>query len=379
VTEIRVALARIGENPELRERIFATLAEAEGRDRSPASFRFEARWPIVEALIGKNTHRVELKNGLIFEVRPQSRIEKALLLSVDRVPDHVWEPQTTRLACTLAQDVSNVVVGGAYIGDQALPVAKSLKENARTAVVHAFEPSPRVYAQLLRHVDINRLPNIRTEHRALWGESAIDLKLQGGPALTSAFAEMPALTSTPEEMDEVQTEERGFTVPTVTIDDYMKERKLTDVGLIMIDMEGAEQQALSGASTLLKKTYPGAPHIIFEVYAQDWSGGLEGVSLVQWLLSQGYDIFAIRDLQGHLSMAGRALEIIPLKDAYIPNVPHGFNVLATKDKKLPARYGLTVAKNLSPKLLSDKNPYLEHPPKNPKLHMPVDGLGLGLF
>jgi FkbM family methyltransferase len=279
----------------------------------------------------------------------------------------------------MAQDHANVIGGGAYIGDQALPVAKSLQVNGRAGFVHAFEPSPRVFAQLTHHVEINELTNVRTEQRALWERSGLDLKLQGGPALTSAFAEMPALTSTPEEMDEVQAEERGFTVPTVAIDDYVKERELTDVGLIMLDMEGAEQQALSGALGLLEKNYPGAPHIIFEVYSQDWGAGLSGVPLVQWLLSLGYDIFAIRDLQGHLSMAGRALEIISLKDIYIPNVPHGFNVLATKDPDLPARYGLMLVKDLSPKLLSDKNTYLQHPPRDPKLHMPLDGLGLGLF
>src|SRR5439155_15822627 len=103
----------------------------------------------------------------------------------------------------------------------------------------------------------------------------------------------------------------------------------------MLDMEGAEQQALSGADGLLKKNVGDAPHIVFEVYNQDWSPGLSEVPLVKWLLSFGYEVFAIRDLQGHLSMAERDIEIIPLQDVYTPDVPHGFNVLATKEKELP--------------------------------------------
>jgi hypothetical protein len=149
----------------------------------------------------------------------------------------------------------------------------------------------------------------------------------------------------------------------------------------MLDIEGAEHRALTGAQGLLEKKYPEAPHIIFEVasYHTDWSRGLANTVSIHLLLSFGYDIFAIRDLQGHLSMADRALEIIPLDDIYIAEAPHGFNMLATKDKDLATKYSLTIVRKLSPKLLSPRNTYLPYPPKDQSLHLPHDGLGLELF
>jgi FkbM family methyltransferase len=358
-----------GESMEIRNAIFAILAEAERHSQNPAQFRYEVRWPIIQALVGKDSHRIKLQNGLIFEVQLQSRIEQAFLLSLDHTPDHVWEPQTTRLACTLTGNCTNVIVGGAYIGDQALPVAKVLQSNARKGVVYAFEPNPQIFRQLVRNIEINELRNVRPEQRALWDCSNVELQLQGAPALASTYP------STEHGNNSI------FKVRTATIDEYVQEQKITDVGLIMLDIEGAEQQALSGAQGLLEKKYPEAPHIIFEVHSDytDWSRGLANTVLIHLLLSFGYDIFAIRDLQGHLSMADRALKIVPLDDIYLAEVPPGFNMLATKDKDLATKYALTIVRKLSPKLLSPRNTYLPYPPKDQTLHLPHDGLGLELF
>lgn len=368
MSKLEEALAKASDHPELRKTILDKLAEVEQGSEDPAKFRQEIRWPIIEALIGNKTHLVKLENGLVFEVLPQSRIEKALLLTLDASPDHIWEPQTTRLACRLARDCANVIVGGAYIGDQALLVAKILQSNGRKGFVYAFEPNPNVFRQLVRHIEINNLTNVKAEQQVLWETSGVDLELHGGPALTSAFPEVTQ-----------QANEDVFNVRTVTMDEYVEEFGIKEVGLIMLDTEGAEETALAGAQKLLTQPAPSAPHIIFEVYNQDWSEGLPGVPLIKRLLALGYEVFAIRDLQGNLSLRDRPLEIIPMKDVYIANVPHGFNMLATKDKDLAAKYDLTVVENLSPKLLSDKDTSLPYPPKVPELHLPSDGLGLEVF
>lgn len=369
--ETEDTLAEAGKDIDLRNAILAKLAEAERRHQQPAQFRQEVRWPIVKALIGENVHRIKLKDGLIFEVRPQSRIEKALLLSLDETPDHVWEPQTTRLACALAKHCFHVIVGGAYIGDQALPVAKSMEAKGfEKGTVHAFEPIPQIFNQLARHVKINKLRNVKIEQLALWDRSNIDLQIEGEPALASASADM-----------EHKNNNNIFKVSTITIDEYCARSKISEVGLIMLDTEGGEERALVGSQSLLKKGPREAPHIIFEVHSNylDWSKGLKNTTLLQFLISFGYNVFGIRDLQGHLSMANRALEIIPLDDIYLADVPHGFNMLATKDKELAAKYELTIVKNLSPKLLSEKDTYLPYPPKDPRLHLPEDCFGLELF
>ena len=366
---LEAALKEAGNNLGLRNAIFSALAKAEKESQQPAIFRHEVRWPIIEAVLGGNSHRITLQNGLTYEIWPQSRIEQALLLSLDEVPDHIWEPQTTRLACLLAKDCKNVVVGGAYIGDQALPVAKVLQTNGLNGFVFAFEPSPDAVKQFQRNIEINAIRNVKPERMALWDQAGIEMQFQGEPALVSVVSENEAQDGA------------SFNVVTTTISEYLKEQGETSVGLIMLDTEGAELQALSGAQPMLESESPEAPHIIFEVHSEhvDLRAGLGNVPTVKYLLSLGYDIYAIRDLHGHLSMEKRKIEIIPLEDVYVVNVPHGFNMLATKDKELVSRHGLVVAKNVSPKLLSPKNIYLPYPPKDPSLHLPLDGMGLDLF
>jgi FkbM family methyltransferase len=368
-TAIEDALEKAGENLEMRALIFAELAEAEKHSQQPAQFRREVRWPIVQALIGRNSHLLKLKNGLIFEIWTQSRIEEALLLSLDETPDHIWEPQTTKLACILAKDCANVVVGGAYIGDQVLLVAKALQSNGKGGCVYAFEPSSLAIGQLAHNIEINELQNVKAERLALWDQAGVEIQFQGAPALVSAFTETE------------QQDETAFKVLTTTIDEYAKEHGVSNVGLIMLDTEEAEIQALSGAQSLIGKKCSEAPHIIFEVHSDHVhsSAKIENVSTVRFLLSLGYEIFAIRDLHGNLSMEKRAIEIIPLQDIYVPEAPHCFNMLATKDKDLASKYGLTIVRNVSAKLLSEKNIYLSYPPKDPSLHLPLDGLGLELF
>src|SRR5215203_3394012 len=122
---LATALSVAGKNERLRNVIFDALRQAEIEADNPAIFREQVRWPLILSLLSEvEAHRVVLENGLIFDVGPDSRIEKALLLSTDAHPDHVWEPQTTKLLMALAAGASNVIVGGAYIGDQVVFLAQ---------------------------------------------------------------------------------------------------------------------------------------------------------------------------------------------------------------------------------------------------------------
>src|SRR5262245_59436858 len=76
------ALALAGQDEQLRATIFEALRAAELRAKDPAVFREQVRWPLILWLLHDvKGHRVELENGVVFDVTPDSRIEKALLLS----------------------------------------------------------------------------------------------------------------------------------------------------------------------------------------------------------------------------------------------------------------------------------------------------------
>lgn len=336
------ALALAGRDDVLRAQVFEALREAELRADDPAKFREQVRWPLILSLLRDvRAHRVVLENGVMFDVTPDSRIEKALLLSSVAHPDHVWEPQTTKLLVALAQGATNVIVGGAYIGDQVLLIAKSSE-----ALVHAFEPMKAAFDRLLHHVEINGIDNVVAQRRGLWNDSGADLRLDGHLALASSVL-----------VDKTAAD--GETTQSISIDDYVREQDLASVELIMLDTEGGEENALHGARNTIARD---EPNIVFEIHRNfvDWSNGLAQTSIVTSLTSQGYEVFAIRDFHNNYPISS-PIEIVPVARVYLEGPPHGFNVLATKDKSLIHRLGLKVVENVSPKLLLDKDPALHAP------------------
>ena len=333
------ALAIAGTNERLRTAIFDALRQAEIEAENPAVFREQVRWPLILALLSQiETHRIVLQNGLVFEVSPDSRIEKALLLSTEAHPDHVWEPQTTKLLTALADGATNVIVGGAYIGDHVAFVARVAR------AVHAFEPAQHSFDRLLHHMTINDLRNVTAHRLGLWHSSDVALQLQGDLALGSS----------------VLTTDLKNSFKSVSIDDYVRAHNLARVELIMLDTEGGEENALLGARETIARH---SPNIVFEIHRHfvDWSGGLEKTSIVTFLTSQGYDVFAVRDFHNNYPMANEPIEVIPVDRVYLDGPPHGFNTLATKDAGLIDRLGLRIVKDVSPKLLLDRDPALHLP------------------
>jgi len=334
----------------LRAELMDSLRRAEARSEDPDAFRATVRWPLVLALLDEvGTHRVELASGLVLEVGADSRIEQALLLSCESFPDHVWEPQTTKLLLALAAEARPAVVGGAYIGDHALPLAQALARHGDGTWVHAFEPMSWAFERLLRNRELSGVESLRVERLALWDASDLDLDLEGPPALASS---RPAADSN-----------AGEAVKSITVDDYLAAQGLESVGLLMLDTEGGEERALAGAAKLLSRPFPQAPHCLFEVHREyvDWSEGLENTDVVRFLAAHGYQLLAVRDFHGNHPMRDQPIEVIPVERVYLEGPPHGFNLLATKDPDLVGRLDLHVVCDVSPKLLFDRDPALHHP------------------
>jgi FkbM family methyltransferase len=346
------ALAEAGRSEPLRRALFDALRKAEATAAHPTRFRQDVRWPLMLALLrDAKTHRIVLNNGLLFDVSPVSRIEQAALLSLENHPDHIWEPQTTKLLVTLAEGASHVLVGGAYIGDHVLPLARVLARKKPAGVVHAFEPMAETFRRLQHNLALNGITNVTCHQLGLWDHSDAALRVDGPAALASSS------TGTDAEADSAAT------IRSIAIDDYVSSHRLDTVGLIMLDTEGGEERGLHGAAKLLSQPGTRAPHVVFEIHRTyvDWSDGLEKTPIVRYLTEKGYRVFAIRDIHGNHPMMDRAIEVIPIDRVYLEGPPHGFNVLATKDQTLIGRLGLSVVERVSPKLLPDKDPALHHP------------------
>jgi FkbM family methyltransferase len=346
---LREALSRIGRNELLRARFLDACRLVESLpENAYTTPREELTGPLVDALHGQvGVVRKELSNGVVFDFYYRSRIARDFVMSVPEKPDHVWEPQTTKLLLQLSAGAGHVVVGGAYFGDQAVLVAHALREAG--GLCHAFEPDAEQAAMLEHNARLNGLGNLRVNAVGLWSDSRTRLRLVGHDALASPVA--------------AEGEEAGEqTYPTTTVDEYLDRCGVGRVGLIMLDLEGGELSALRGARRQLSLPPGLAPHVVFEVHRSyvDWSGGLPNTEILRYLSSFGYTAFAVRDFQNNYDMRGRPVELIPAADVYLEGPPHGFNMLAVKDAAVLGDR-VRFCRGVSPKLLLHREPALHHP------------------
>ncbi len=333
------SLELIGQDPQARAAVVAMLRDYERRSAGGSrDVRAEVVGPIMDALFAKaGPVRKELSSGLVFEFLYRSQIARDFILSDPERPDHVWEPQTTRLLLHLSRQVSDAVIGGAYFGDQAVIVAGALRGRG---VCHAFEPDADQAAMLAANARLNGLDNIRISTLGLWSTPDVRLSFGGADALAA-----PVVS------------EKG--VPVTTIDAYAAEAGIAP-GLIMLDVEGGELAILQGAEQVLRRH---APHLIFEVHRLyvDWSQGLRQTPIVRFLESLGYTLFAIRDIQSNLDLSSRPIELVPPQTAYLEGPPHGFNMVAVRDAAVLEGDLFRLAPGVSPKLLRHRDPRLHHP------------------
>lgn len=345
-------LAELGRDRGARRHIVDLLKAIEKKVHLPVgrSLREELTGPMTDALFKHaGVLRKELRDGTIFDFVYRSKIARDLVLSPDEHPDHVFEPQTTRLFLHLVRNAKQVVIGGAYAGDHAIPAAKVIAGNG--GIVHAFEPSDEQRALLVRNARLNRVVKaVRAVPLGLWQDET-KLELVG----SDAFARAIPVQARPGK--------QATTFTATSIAAYAAANAIAKIDVILMDIEGSELPALKGALPFLQKPSGDAPDIIFEIhrYYVDWSRGLHNTDIVRFLSGLGYAVYAVRDFQSNMPMDGCSIELIVPRNAYLEGPPHGFNMLAVKDptKLQPPRF--RILKQGSPKLLLHKDPRLHWP------------------
>ena len=341
------AMQRLGRHPQLRQAMMELLKKAEAQLGYAGPVRDDVTGPIADALHNDNDRfEKTLADGTKFSFLFRTKIARDFLMSAQERPSHVWEPQTTKLLLNLAHGLAgDVVVGGAYFGDQAILVARGLAHaNTASQTVHCFEPNADQATMLAGNVNLNRLNNVRVNKVGLWSHSNVRLKLDGFDSFANA------VSASANDKDAFST---------VSIDDYRAQNK-SKIGMIQLDIEGAEYGALLGAHKTLQED---KPHVVFEVHRHyvDWSHGLAQTDICHYLAGLGYTLFAVRDFNSHIDMGNRPIELIPVDKVYLQGPPHGFNMLAVQDPQRVMGVGFYIVENVSPKLLAHKDPSLHHP------------------
>ena len=134
---------------------------------------------------------------------------------------------------TFDKDIVDV---GGFIGDSILVLKPYTSKK-----IYTFEAIEQNYMLLLKTVELNDLDNVIAEHLALGNENIeIDMKVAGSASTSETC------------FSTVYGSEK---VKMVRFDDYVKENNL-QVGLIKIDIEGAEQDFLAGAKETITSQKP---------------------------------------------------------------------------------------------------------------------------
>ena len=133
----------------------------------------------------------------------------------------------------------DIIDAGAFIGDSAL-ILSELTDRS----VHAFEPTKENYANMLKTIELNGLAGVIPRRLALGREKGQTEMINAYVSSTNAYVENSTMPYTATEMVDV-----------VSLDEYVKKNGLT-VGLIKVDVEGAEQELLTGAMETIKAHKP---------------------------------------------------------------------------------------------------------------------------
>ena len=161
---------------------------------------------------------------------------------------------------TNAGDV--VVDAGANIGVTTVAFANQVGDNG---LVVAVEMMPNTAAQLKKNVDLNKLSQVQIIEKALADADGHDV--------TATVSDNEFGLASIVSEGKSDTEKHEVVVKTITLDTVTQ--SLDRIAMLKIDLEGAEELALSGAVEMLKRT----KLVLFESWEPD--GGGAGKLLVE--------------------------------------------------------------------------------------------------
>jgi FkbM family methyltransferase len=147
-----------------------------------------------------------------------------------------FEPEETAFFRTLIKPGDTCLDIGGNVGYFSMLMAQC----APQGVVHVFEPIP-LNAQLIRtNAELNDFTNITVNNVALAEEKGT---AEFSVSVDSAYSSLHATGR--------YAEAKIIAVPLWTLDDYVTEHRLSNIALMKVDVEGAEEMVLKGAARML--------------------------------------------------------------------------------------------------------------------------------
>ncbi|MDP2948069.1 MAG: FkbM family methyltransferase [Chloroflexota bacterium] len=173
-----------------------------------------------------------------------------------------------------------VVDIGANMGYYTLLAAKQV---GQSGMVYAFEPKPRNFALLLRNIEENGFTNIEPVQQAVSSRSGpLPLLIgQGGSGTHSLFSNR-------------ETSEQSIPVQATTLDDFFEQRLWPRIDVIIMDIQGAEMEALEGMTRLLQKLDSLTLIVEFAPFALE-AASVTPMAFLERLQQLGFNVEVILD------------------------------------------------------------------------------------
>jgi FkbM family methyltransferase len=130
---------------------------------------------------------------------------------------------------------------GANVGVFALHFARRV---GPSGTVHAFEPDPVNYERLRRNIELNRFEGTVRAHQVALSDktgSATFFCSSPGRSGWGSLNEFPDVSV------------GQITVPTTTLDDFVRDEKIEKVDFLKVDVEASEYEVLSGSRGCLER------------------------------------------------------------------------------------------------------------------------------
>lgn len=163
---------------------------------------------------------------------------------------------------------------GAHIGIYSLFLTDYAKK------IYAIEPELSNFNRLVSNIAINSIKNVSTFNKAVYSvnNKKLDLNLHRDSGLHSLVL--------------ASQKSKSQKVTTITLDYLIQKNKITNIGLIKIDVEGAEIEVLKGAKKTLKKYHP---TILIEINKPRLKNTNKAINIFIFLKKYSYSPFQLKD------------------------------------------------------------------------------------
>ena len=177
---------------------------------------------------------------------------------------------------TYAFEQGDIVDVGANLGGISIALAKRFPERK----IYSFEPNPHTFKSLLGNIKLNNLDNVKPQRLALAKENGF-VSFDADP-----IARATCSINRGSELEE------GISVPCMSLDSFVKEKEISEISFLKVDVEGYESLVFQGGKAVLDSKI--AKVIYFEVCPNlTRQAGFSPTMAGQLLLDSGYNLLRL--------------------------------------------------------------------------------------